>query len=250
MVEEIIRAYTNNPVLVGISGVTFLFGYLEYILAVRIIMKEKRAPYPVWMHTFYLAHDVTAGTVFLLLARQYHGFWFFRLGSVGLYLWNIFEIYCLYAAVRYERQEIWGKFYDSEVTARQAVLRVVGQIVMMFCVVNLFRVYMHDDVMFKWFSFTNILIAIAPGYLWNERKTRRGTSIELAVVIVLGTANTFLPPGLGMWTTASRYFDHPLFYLTGVVCTAYALRNLWVVIKKPREAAPDCVTSECAKVSA
>ncbi len=42
----------------------------------------------------------------------------------------------------------------------------------MLAVVNIFRVYMHDEVMFKWFSLTNAIMAVFPGFLWNERQSR------------------------------------------------------------------------------
>jgi hypothetical protein len=233
MVDELMASYTDNIPLLIISFYTFLIGYMEYIYSFRLIMREKLAPYPVWMHTFYFAHDFTGAVIFFLLARKHDWFWFFTLASIALIIWNCFEIFNIYKAVTVERQHIWGKFYDSPVTVNQALLHVIGQIALMFCIVNLFREFMNDEVMFKWFAFTNILIAVAPGYLWNERKSRQGTSIGLAIVILVGTINTFLPPGLGMWTTALKYFDQPWFYITGMVSTAFAVRNLVMVIKFP-----------------
>src|SRR5690606_18153676 len=110
--------------------------------------------------------------------------------------------------------------------------------------VNLFRVFMNDEVMFKWFCFTNVLIAIAPGYLWAERRSRHGASVGLAIVIFIGTVNTFLPPGYGMWTTALSYFDQPWFYISGVVVSLVALRNVFLLlsfppkVRQPGEKAP------------
>lgn len=53
---------------------------------------------------------------------------------------------------------------------------------------------MNDEVMFKWFAFTNIVMAVGPGYLWNERKSRKGSSIGLAIVIFIGTVNFLVVP--------------------------------------------------------
>lgn len=233
MVQEFISSYTNNLNLVVISAIVFAIGYIEYIYSFRLVIREKCAPYPVWMHTFYFAHDFTAALVFFQLARQNDFFWFFTLASIALIIWNCFEIFNLYMAVKVERQEIWGKFYNAAVTEKQAIFRIIGQIAVMFVVVNLFRVYMNDVVMFKWFSFTNILMAVAPGYLWAERKSRKGTSVGLSIVILIGTVNTFLPPGYGMWTTALKYFDQPWFYITGVVVSTVALYNVIMLIKFP-----------------
>lgn len=239
MIEEIIHAYSNKPELLWISAIAFAIGYLEYIYSFRLVIRERLAPYPVWMHTFYFAHDLTGAIVFFNLAQQYEFFWFFTGASIALMIWNCFELFNLYMAVKVERQDIWGKFYNRPVTKTDAVLRILGQIVLMLVVVNLFRVFMDDQVMFKWFAFTNILIAVAPGYLWAERKSRDGASVALALIIFIGTVNTFLPPGWGMWTTALSYFDQPWFYMTGVVVSAYALYNLIMLWRLPAKVSAD-----------
>lgn len=233
MIEELIHSYSTKPELLWISAIAFAIGYLEYIYSFRLVIRERSAPYPIWMHTFYYAHDLTGAIVFYNLAQHYHFFWFFSAASIALLIWNLFELFNLYMAVKVERQEIWGRFYGAPVTVGQAVCRILGQIALMLVVVNLFRVFMDDVVMFKWFAFTNILIAVAPGFLWNERRSRRGASVGLAIVILIGTINTFLPPGYGMWTTALSYFDQPWFYLTGVVVSAFALRNLVMLLRFP-----------------
>ena len=87
--------------------------------------------------------------------------------------------------------------------------------------------------MFKWFALTNAIMAVFPGFLWNERQSRSGSSVGLAILIVLVSANTFLPPGFGMFTTASTFFDQPWFYIAGVVCTAFAIRHLVMLLKYP-----------------
>lgn len=239
MIEEIMNAYATNPRLWVISAIAFAIGYMQYIYSFRLVLRERCAPYPVWMHTFYFAHDFTGAIVFFLLAQQYEFFWFFTATSIALVIWNLFEVFNLYMAIKVERQEIWGKFYDQPVTERQALLRILGQIVLFLAVVNLFREFMDDDVMFKWFAFTNVLMAVAPGYLWNERKSRRGTAVGLAIVNLVCAIYTFLPPGYGMWTTASSYFDQPWFYLTGVVVSLYALRNLVMLLNYPPKTSVD-----------
>ena len=163
MVQELMNAYTNNTTLLIMSAITFAIGYIEYIYSFRLVVKEKCAPYPLWMHTFYFAHDFTGAVVFYMLAKSNDWFWFFTAASIALLIWNCFEIFNIYMTIKVERQEIWGKFYDSPVTVGQAVLRVIGQIALMFTIVNLFRVVMNDEVMFKWFAFPNIIVGVAAG---------------------------------------------------------------------------------------
>lgn len=242
MLEEVMRAYSDPaiaPRLLVLSGITFLFGYVQYIYSFRLVLRERKGPFPIWMHTLYLAHDFTGAVVFYLLAQQHDWFWFFSATSIALLVWNGFELFNLYMAIKVERQEIWGRFYAAPVTERQALLRIVGQVALFFAVVNLLRAFMDDTVMFKWFVLTNIVMCVAPGFLWNERQSRSGSSVGLAVILVLTAINTFLPPGFGMFATASGFFDQPWFYITGLVVTAFAVRNLFMLLKFQPKPASD-----------
>lgn len=97
---------------------------------------------------------------------------------------------------------------------------------------------MDDPYMFKWFIFTNILIAIVPGLYWEKRKTQIGASYKLAIVILIGTINSFLP--WNMWALTSSYFsvsNNPWFYILGIIATGFAIRNILVLRrmkKKPK----------------
>ncbi len=236
MIPEFMASYQTNHALWFISLIAFLIGYLEYIYATRLVLAEHRGPYPIWMHSFYFAHDATGAVVFAQLALTHGFFWVFSGTSIALLIWNLFEIFNLSMAVRHERQDIWGHAYAQPVTQRQAWGRVAGQVLLMLALVNVLRVFMHDEIMFKWFALTNVLMAVGPGFLWERRKTRQGSSVGLALVILAGTINTFLPPGLGMWTTALAYFNQFWFYAIGVVASAYALHNviaLWRLPAKP-----------------
>lgn len=227
----------ENPqfiLLLIVAVVTFFFGYMEYIYSFQLIRREKSAPYPVWMHTFYFAHDSMGVIVFALASKATGGFWFFTLASAALVIWNLFEVYNLYKCIYVERQEIWGHLHDEAITVKEAWLKVIGQIIIFIGVVNLFRVFMADPYMFKWFIFTNILIAIVPGFYWEKRRTQIGASYKLAIVILLGTINSFTP--FNMWVLTSDYFsfaNNPWFYCIGIVSICFAIRNILVLKKMP-----------------
>lgn len=232
-------ANPNFKLLLIIVAFTFFIGYMEYVYSFMLVRREKSAPYPVWMHTFYFAHDSMGAIVFALASKAVGGFWFFTLASIALVIWNLFEVYNLYKCIFVERQEIWGHLYDSPVTVKDAFMRVLGQIVIFIGVVNLFRVFMYDPYMFKWFIFTNVLIAIVPGLYWEKRKTQIGASYKLAVVILIGTINSFIP--CNMWALTSDYFsisNNPWFYILGVISIGFAIRNILVLNrmeKKPKQ---------------
>ncbi|MCR3759006.1 hypothetical protein KYB31_08390 [Clostridium felsineum] len=226
----------NLKILLIVAVFTFFIGYMEYVYSFKLVRREKSAPYPVWMHTFYFAHDSMGAMVFALASKATGGFWFFTVASIALVVWNIFEVYNLYKCIVVERQEIWGHLYNKPVTIKKAFIRVIGQIIVFIGVVNLFRIFMNDPYMFKWFIFTNILIAIVPGLYWEKRKTQIGASYKLAIVILIGTINSFLP--VNMWSLSSNYFsisNNPWFYLIGIISVGFAIRNIVVLKRLPKK---------------
>ncbi|WP_058303354.1 hypothetical protein [Gorillibacterium timonense] len=229
----------DNPqfaFLLIVAAFTFFIGYMEYVYSFQLVRREKSAPYPVWMHTFYFAHDSMGAIVFAMAAKATGGFWFFTAASIALVIWNLFEVYNLYKCIYVERQEIWGHLHQEPVTVKEAWLRVIGQILIFVGVVNLFRVFMYDPYMFKWFIFTNVLIAIVPGLYWEKRGTQIGASYKLAIVILIGTINSFVPSN--MWALTSDYFtmsNNPWFYILGVISTGFAVRNLIVLKRMQRK---------------
>lgn len=234
MLQEVMKAFQENTArMLILAAISFAGGYGLYIYSFLLTIREKKAPFPFWMHVFYLAHDVTGAVVFALAAYHNQWFWFFWATSIALLIWNCFELFNIIMGIKYERQEIWGRFYPSAVTVRQAVARTAWLILLMGGVVNILRVFMNDEIMFKWFALTNAIMAVFPGFLWNERQGRAGSSIGLAILIVFVSVNTFLPPGFGLFTTASRFFDQPWFYITGVICTAFSIKHLAMLLKYP-----------------
>jgi hypothetical protein len=230
--NQLIEAYSNpnNNLLLPISIITFIIGYIEYIYSFVLVRKHNIAPFPIYMHTLYLAHDSTASVVFFLLAMKHNWFWLFSSASIALSIWTFFEVYNLYKAVTVERQEIWGKADNKAVTKEYAIKNIIMQLILMYVIVNYLRIFMNDVVMFKWFALTNIIMAVCPGFLWIQKSSKKGTSIGLAIVIVIGTINTFIPSG--MWIQAlPEYFNLPWFYIIGFISTIFSLYNLMTVIK-------------------
>ena len=88
-----------------------------------------------------------------------------------------------------------------------------------------------------------MLIASAPGILWLKRGARNGTrygaSVGPALVILVGTINTFLP-GANMWVLSMpEVFDTPLFYLTGAIFVAISAFNLAMLLRLPAKEASE-----------
>ena len=89
--------------------------------------------------------------------------------------------------------------------------------------------------MFDVFISTNVLMAIAPAIKMFREKERRRGSLGLAFFIACGTIATFLPEGLGLYTTSDpAYFSRPRFFILGGVCAAIALAHLVFMLRLPK----------------
>jgi hypothetical protein len=101
---------------------------------------------------------------------------------------------------------------------------------------------MDDPYMLKWFVFTNIVMAIVPGLYLEKRGTQIGASYKLAIVILIGTVNSFIPSN--MWALTNEYFsisNNPWFYIVGLISIGFAVRNILVLnrMKKKLKVLPD-----------
>lgn len=231
--SEFVQAFSpSNPqfyLVLAIAGLTFAIGFIEYIYSFLLLKVEGSSPYNILMHSYYFAIDSMGIIVFATASHAVGGFWMFTAAAIAEVIWTLFEVYNLIMCVYIEREEIWGN-----ISVKQSWLRVTGWVVVMIVIVNLFRVFMNDPAMFKWYIFTNILMAIVPGLYWEKRGTQVGASWGLAIVILVGTINSFIP--FNMWALVSPYFsvtNNPWFYIVGIVATFFAIRNLWVLKQLP-----------------
>ncbi|MFC6181000.1 hypothetical protein [Lactiplantibacillus daowaiensis] len=232
--QDFVTAFSpSNPhfgLTLGVAGLTFLIGFVEYIYSFILINREGKSPYNLLMHAYYFAIDSMGIIVFATASHAVGGFWIFRLAAVAEVVWTLFEVYNLVMCIYVEREAIWG----PDVTVKMAWWRVIGWLVVLVPTVNLFRVFMHDPAMFKWYIFTNILMGIMPGLYWEKRGTQVGASKGLAIVILIGTINSFLPTN--MWAAVSSYFSwqqNPWFYVIGVIAIGFASRTLVVLHRLP-----------------
>ena len=233
VIDQLIAAYTfDNVGLLVASAVTFGIGFWEYIYSFRLVRREGSAPFPIWMHTFYLAHDSSFAVVLFLLASRHSWNWFLTGAAGALVVWALFEIYNLTMAVKVERREIWSPYYGDQVSVRQAVGSILVQLAAFYALVNIFRMYMGEGSFFQWASVTNMVMAAGPGILWARRGSRKGSSVGLAIVILLGTINTFLPTGMFVQALPG-IFNQAWFYIAGVVFSGIAFKNLILLAKFP-----------------
>ncbi len=213
--------------------ITFILGFLVYVYSFILVDREKSGPYPLWMHTFYCAADFMGIWVFLSAYLRYDHFWFFLLGIIGEIVWVGFEIYCLWRSVTYERVEIWGE----NATLKQAISTCIMQSVIFFASLNLLRVELGDESMFKFWIFTQVIICCAPGLFWEKRGTRIGACWQLNIVLILVAVMSFNP--WNMWALISPEFfsvaNNPWYYIVGLITLFFAIRGCFVYAKLPEK---------------
>lgn len=213
-----------------------IFGLLVYIIPLYLAEKDKAGPYPLWMHTFYWAADFMGIWVFLAAWGNYGHFLLFLLLAIGEAIWVCMETWCLYRAVTYEREAIWG----PDATMGGMVRDIVIQIVVFYVGLNFLRFELHDETMWKFWIFTQVLITIVPGLMMEKRGTRMGNNLALHVVLVCVALVSF-NPWCNMWTCVAPDFfgieANPWYYLMGAVCLFFAIRGCVVYTRLPEKAA-------------
>lgn len=233
--QDIIYAFTNDPAhMYPAAIVAIAVGYIYYVYAFLITVKEKTSPLPLWLHCFFLADDTTACVVFYKAAQTHAWFGFFVMFSAGMLVWNFFEIFCNGWDIKHKRQEIFGAYQTKPVTVKDATLKSVLIFLVSLAVVNLIRVFTYDEIMFFMFTICNILAVTIPPLTWAKNKSRKGASMGWAILMIFIAFTNFLPPVFGMWTTASSFFDKP-WYIAGVIMTAYSIGAAIMLSKFPKK---------------
>lgn len=229
----------DNPNFLGVLipvMVAQVFGFGAYFYAIAIGVREKMSCYPPFVHTFFLAMDGFGVYYWYNLAVNHEYFWFFIFYAVALAVWCFLEIWSLYGAIKNERQEFYGKYYDKPVTVKQSILRAGTETVVFLGLIMLYSYFMgggEDASMIKFYIWSIIIPVFFSSYLWTERRTRNGASMGLAIMLLLSILAGFAPNGLGMWTAISPYFNTPVFYFMGVVTSVVAIYNILLLKKLP-----------------
>ena len=196
-----------------------ILGFLVCVYSFLIVDCEKSGPYPLWMHTFYCAADFMGIWVFLSAYLRYDHFWFFLLGTFGAVL-------LVACGDLWKRRDLGQGHYFAKGYYFDACL----QVLIFFVSVNLLRVELHDESIFKFWIFTQVIICVVPGLFWEKRGTRIGASWQLNIVFVLVAVLSFNL--WNMWALISpQYYSmsrNPWFYIVGWITLLFALRGCYI----------------------
>ncbi|KAH7166596.1 hypothetical protein EDB81DRAFT_639090 [Dactylonectria macrodidyma] len=225
----------DNTWLLFSAAVSFSVGYIQYIYAIRLSLRDGKGWMPFWMHSFYLAHDSVWSYVLSNIAPQYNGHWFLRATSTALLVWSALEVYCIWWSVTKGREATFSSILGPNPGLRPVLWYVAMMQVGMYCIVILLMQLMGDGCLMQWFCLTNVVIVMGPTHEYLRRSSRDGLSLGLCLVNIFGTAWTFAP--FGFWVSAlPEIFDTQTYYFVGSVFCAYAIWTFSIVAGYPPKA--------------
>lgn len=216
-------------------------GFMLYIWALRVMAREGKDVYPLYMHCWMLSIDFIGTLTFWTLAFQYDFFWMFTLYGLLLPVWMCLEIRCIVFAIKDEqtRQEEFGLITKTPVTVGEAVLYCVGTWAVSFSV-NMYILSclggFDNCAIFMLYMITNNVIIYWSWRYWREHATMNGYRSNNAMgvqIIMLIQVTIQWIPGLSWYLAVSPFFDQPWFYLMGIVCSAVQAYNTYMTWKTP-----------------
>lgn len=225
-IEQVMTQISNQPIqIVLFAFITYGFGFLQYFSSMYLQVKDKECPFYFWQHCWYFGHDL----IFSLLFYQWFitiDFWLFKVLCIGCMIFVGIELFSLYYSVKYERQHIWGKFSDKEVTEKDAWIRGISGYIIGAILFATIRFAIGDVMCLVLMMSTNATLAIVSQFKLEETRVTRKGIIPLAWFTLLGTIYTFMPPGIGFFTSAVTVLNQPWFYILGTLCVICAARFL------------------------
>lgn len=202
-------------------------GFIQYTYCIYLTHSDGKGPFPLWQHLFYLAHDTIQAYHMAIMAPEYGYHRYFVILMLGLPVWSVLEVHCIYRAITVEREGVFARTRSSKQLYQAFIQKAL--LLLLFCTIFIMLgpySYPYTGLV------TNMVMAIAPGTFWLERGSRTGTRLGLAIVIILGTINTFNP--YSQWVLElPSVFHNSFFYWIGVFCSLSAVYNCYILANLP-----------------
>ncbi len=226
--------YANPTAVVAAAFITYIFGFIQYGTSMYMQVRNKQCPFYFWMHCWYFGHDIT----FSLLFHQWFfeiGFWLFEVLCIGCMCFVLIEFFSLYRCIRYERQEVFGKYYQGrEVSVRDAVIRGITGYLIGALLFSCIRLILNDWMCLILMASTNAILALMIQFRFKEIGKRQFGTILLAWMTLFGTLFTFAPAGIGFFTTCIAPLNVWPYYAIGCACVICALYSIYLAHTLPK----------------
>lgn len=239
--ERIAAVYTldNYPLLIS-SLISAILGFIPYFLGLKQLITKGTTCVPFWVHTAFLAHDVSLGLRSVLAGvRDHDHHWYLVYYGGALLGWTCQELFSIYLTITNDalRQEVWGPYRprnSTPVSKRDALLSALKQAAGFIAIFN--YIYERFDAtgapQFDWFILSIVLDSWGSIQLWRTRATREHCNLTRAKWLVVEAVWTFLPWNM-WWVAFPDLYDTFWFRAMGLVTVGCSIANLKVLLDLP-----------------
>ncbi len=228
-IQQGIATIASNPTGIVIAAfITYGFGFLQYGTSMYMQVKNKSCPFYFWMHVWYFGHDFTFAFICYKMWFNTVHWWLFEMLCIGCMMFVCIEIFSIYRAIRYERQEIWGKYIGGkEVTVKYAVVRGVLGYALGVVLFATLRYMIGDPFCLFLMMSTNAILAMNVHRRFDEYGVSLPGAKFLTWMTLFGTIFTFIPKGIGFFATFVPPLQNWSFTLVGVICVLCSIRAIY-----------------------
>ncbi|KAH6695408.1 hypothetical protein F5X68DRAFT_198394 [Plectosphaerella plurivora] len=229
--------FDNTPVMVASTAVSVI-GFLQYIYAVRLLVREEQDPIPYWMQSFYLAHESTFVYLFAQAAPQYDYHWFLVATAASLSVWSALEIFCMSYTLKNPktRAATFSHLFGRDPTISKLVPYLVFMQLGMFALVWIMIQLMGPGCFMLTGTLTNVLMIMGPTHTYLSRGSRNGLALGFCLTNVACAIWTFAPFSMGA-AVLPELFDQPAMYAAGYVLVGYSIWLTTIVAAYPPKTA-------------
>lgn len=228
--EQIADALTlHNIPLILSCFITFPIGILQYVYSFKLVLRDRRSPFPVSMNTLNFAVDSTWTVRCFISALCNERYWFLIGLSAFSALWTLASAALLYMAITIEGEDNWAQ---TKTTTRKKVSGVVLEIIAFLGIVNVLVTFMGEECLLQQWYLAAAVMTWGPSKLGETRRSREGCSIIFALLNVLQNIMLVLPTGIFV-LIMPEVFNTAWFYLAGAALTCVSIGNLVVVLELP-----------------
>lgn len=219
-----------------------VFGYLLYVQAIRVVLREKVDPYPLWLHCWMITIDITGTIMSWQVAMAHDFFWVFVLLGVGLPVWVVMEAICIVKGVNDHRQEEFGDLVTGgDCSKKQAWVFVAGMVATALAS-NLFIESclggFSNWCIFLMWPLANWVFAWWTWRFWLREAAKTGkryrNSMGLQIIICVQLLLMWVP-GLSWWTYSTPYLNTPEYLLVGAAASILSFYNLYKCSRLPKK---------------
>lgn len=244
-IQEGMAIIANNEMAIIIAAlITYGFGFIQYGTSMWMQVKNKQCPFYFWMHAWYFGHDFTFAFICFDQWFNVVHWWLFDVLCIGCMMFVCIEGFSLYRCIRYERQEVFGRFTAGrEVTVRYALIRgLIGYAIGVLLFAAL-RATIGDPFCLFLMMSTNAILALMTQRRFDEIGHYQPGMKFLAWFTLLGTCFTFAPVGVGFFATMVPPLQGPWFTVIGLLCIASSVRAIWLAYRLSSSQAAEANTA-------